>query len=406
MKRYLLFFLILLVLGAGLGVWLLRDPGYVLVSRGFTSIEMSLWLAVLGWLVSLVVAMLLISLLFQVLGMGEWWARWQGLRRQGSSAKALQEGSLALELGDWKRAERLLFNAARLSPQPLPAYLAAARAAARGQAFDRADQYLLLAEEQGNRLAVGLARARLLLEGGRWEQASILLARLQDSHRKDDHILLLRIEALIRLQKWGELSELLPTLQKLPEGEQGRFEALEKHAHREVMRWVALAGGRVDRPYAIKKLRKYWEGLPRRLRNDAELIAVYADELVRVGGDDEAEALLAEALPQQWTNAGIEVYGRARSTRPDQALARAQAWKMAHPHNPALLLALGRLQLQNRHWQEARDYFEASLALHQSPEAHAELIRLLARLDEGEAGRQVVESMATQNTRLPDLPLP
>lgn len=405
MKRYLLIVLILLVAGAGLGLWLLRDPGYVLLSRGLVSVEMSLWLAALAWLASLVVAIVAMDLLLHLLGLGEWWARWRGQRRQAASARALQEGSVALELGDWKKAERQLFNAARLSSGPLPAYLAAARAAARGEAFDRADKYLLLAEEQGNRLAVGLARARLLLEGGRWEQAGILLARLHDQHRKDDHILLLRIEALIRLQKWGELSEILPTLQKLPAGEHGRFEALERHAHREVMGWLAVSGGRLDRTHAIKKLHRYWEGLPRRLRQDSELVAAHAGELVRVGGDDEAEALLADQLGRQWSNAGAEVYGRARSTRPDQALARALRWKEQHPHNPVLLLALGRLCLQNRRWDEARDYFEASLALRQSADAQAELIRLLARLDE-QGGRERVEALAAQHQRLPDLPLP
>lgn len=406
MKRSLILSLLLLGTGVALGLWLLRDPGYVLLSFGLTSVEMSLWVAALLWLASLLVAMLVIDLLLRLLGFGEWWSRWRRRRNLERSATALQDGTVALEKGEWKRAERLLFSAARQSPQPLPAWLAAARAAARGQSLERAEQYLVLAEERGNRLSVGLARARLLLGVGRWEQAAVLLARLQDRFRKEDSVLMLRVEVLTRLQKWGELAELLPLLQKRGKGDDPQFEALEKRANREVLAWIGQAASRADRSYTVGRLRQYWDGLPKRLTQDEELQAAYASELIRVGADDEAEALLATLLERGWSNLTIEAYGRARSTRPDAALARAKAWEQKHPHNPALMLALGRLCLQNRRWDEARHYFEATLALQKSAEAYAELIRLLAQLQPQEAPRVVVESLAATSLRLPDLPLP
>lgn len=406
MKRGLLLLLILLSLGAAFGLWLLRDPGYVLLSWRLTSVEMSLWVAGLAWFCSLIVAVVVIDLLIGVLGINQIWARITRSRNLERSARAFHEGSVALEQGEWRRAERLLFTAARLSSEPLPGYLAAARAAARGQDFDRAEQYLVLAEERGNRLAVGLARARLLLAAGRWEQAAALLARLQDKFRKDDQVLMLRVEALTRLQKWGELAEILPGLQKSMGSDDVHYEALEKRAHREVLAWIALTGSRADRAYAARKLRKYWESLPRRLRADDDLLAHYASELTLVGADDEAEGLLADVLVRNWSNVAVEIYGRTRSTRPDQALARAESWKEAHPHNPALLLALGRLCLQNRRWEDARQYFEAALELRKTPEAWAELVRLLARLDPAAAGRHAADSLEPSSPRLPDLPLP
>ncbi|MDQ8036328.1 MAG: heme biosynthesis HemY N-terminal domain-containing protein [Pedobacter sp.] len=406
MKRGLLLILILLCLGAVLGLWLLHDPGYVLVSWRLTSIEMSLWVAGLVWFASLVAAVFLLDLLIGLLGVNHLWERWTRSRNLERSARAFHEGSVALEQGEWRRAERLLFSAARLSSEPLPAYLAAARAAARGQDFDRAEQYLVLAEERGNRLAVGLARARLLLAAGRWEQAAALLLRLSDKYRKDDQVLMLRVEALTRLQKWGELAEILPGLQKRLGTDDPHYEALEKRVHREVLAWIAITGSRADRAFAARKLQKYWDSLPRRLRADDDLLASYASELLQVGADDEAEALLADVLERNWSNAAIEVYGRTRSTRPDQALTRALGWKDAHPHNPALMLALGRLCLQNRRWEEARHYFEAAVELRKSPEARAELIRLLSRLDTAATGQHVAEMTEPHAPRLPDLPLP
>ena len=405
MKRWFFLALTLLALGALLGVLVLRDPGYILISWQQTSVEMGLWLGGLLWLLSLVAAVATIDLLFKLLGFSDWWVRFINGRRHRRSQQAFEEGIARLERGDWKRAERQLFNAARLSTHPLPAYLAAARAAAQGQAWERAEKYLVLAEERGNRLAVGLARARLLLMAGQWEQAVVLLVRLQDKHPREEAVRRLLIEALTRLQRWADLADLLPQMQKALKGETA-FTALEKRANREVLAWIGQTSGRADRAYTVKRLQDYWLALPRRLQGDEELQAAFAGELVRSGADDAAEALLSDTLSRQWSNAGIEVYGRARSTRPDQALARAEAWRTEHPNNPALMLALGRLCLQNRRWLDARAYFEAALALRKSPEVYAELIRLLTQLDDREANRYVVESLGQLNARLPDLPLP
>lgn len=405
MKQGLLLSLLLLGLGAVLGLWLLRDPGYVLVSRGTTSVEMNLWVGLALWGLSVLAALVAVELFVRLVGVGGWWTRWTGQRQLQRSVRNLQDGVVALEKGEWQRAERLLFSAARQSSQPLPAWLAAARAALRADAVDRAEQYLVLAEERGNRLAVGLARSRLLMEGGRWEQAAALLARLQDRFRKDDAVLRLRLEVLTRLQKWGELSELLPLLRRNKEAD-NRFEALERRACREVMAWLGQAASRSDRSYTVGRLRLYWEGLPRHLRQDEELRVVFAEQLIRIGADDEAEVLLAAMLDRDWSPAAIEAYGRTRSTRPDQALARARGWEEKHPHNPALMLALGRLSLQNHQWEAARHYFEATLALRKSSEAYAELVRLLSRLAPAEAGPVLMASVEAAGMRLPDLPLP
>jgi HemY protein len=70
-------------------------------------------------------------------------------------------------------------------------------------------------------------------------------------------------------------------------------------------------------------------------------------------------------------------------------------------------LALGRLCLQNRLWDKARDYLEASLVQSRSASACAELARLLAH--QGEIGRSnqlFQESLGLLEQHLPTLPLP
>lgn len=407
MKRYFLAALLLLCLGGGLGLLVQRDPGYVLVVWAQEGVELSFWLAALLWVLSLVVAVVVVDLLFKVLGFSSWWSRWSAGRRARKSQQAFARGSELAELGEWKRAERLLFQAAKLSASPLPAYIAAARAAARLQAFDRAEQYLVLAEERNNKRAVEIARARLLLTAGHWETGAVLLRRLHQAKPADTAVSKLLVDALSRLQRWGELADILPgLLQSAGFKDDPEFARLEKKANREVLGWISHSGSRVDREFTHKRLRDYWAALPKRLRHDEELLAAYAAQLIQIGRDDESETLLAEALDKHWNNAAVELYGRARSTRPDQALARAQAWLPQHPNNPMLMLTLGRLALQNRQWLAARDYFEQSLALRKSSEVYAELIRLLTQLDDRDANRYVIEGLGLMAARLPDLPLP
>lgn len=252
MKRYALTLLILLVLGALIGLWLLQDPGYALISQGLVSLEMSLWVMAGAWFASLVIALITIDVLLHILGLGEWWAKWRGARRQKNSNKAFQIGFIALETGDAKTAERQLFNAARHSSFAFPAWIAAAHAAAKNNAFDRAEQYFLLAEEQGNRLAVGLARARLLLKYGRFEQAAIQTTRLYDQHRKDTVVLALHLQLLSRLQKWEILVGLLPSLSKPAAENRDDFLIHASSACHEAFQGLVHRTGRLERVHLQK----------------------------------------------------------------------------------------------------------------------------------------------------------
>jgi HemY protein len=406
MKRYLLTLLILLMLGAALGMWLLQDSGYAILSRGNTSVEMSLWLLTSAWFISLVIALIALDIVLHFLEIGKWWDRWRGARRQKTSNKAFQEGSIALAEGDYKKAERQLFNAARHSAYPFPAWTAAAKAAAENHAFDRVEQYFLLAEEKSNRLTVGLARSRLLISYGRLEQANIYLTRLYEQHPKNTTVIERYLTVLARLKKWDTLVNLLPNLPKpASENHDAFWEAIHLSCP-VVFKGLIHQGGRIDRVHTQKKLQDFWKSLPRFLQKDSEMIVVYADALAHTGSDNDAEIILAEQIDRQWNNRAVEAYGRVRSLHPDKALAKAQHWKAQHPHNPMLLLTLGRLSLQNRQWPEARDYFEAALALHHHPDTQAELLRLLDRQDPQAAAHRRQETYRAQQAHLPDLPLP
>lgn len=406
MKRAFILALLLAATGGFLGLLMLKDPGYALLAYHETSVEMSLWVAAALWLVSVFLAVVVTDLLFKLFNLQQWFASWSGARRQRKSLRLFSLGMQQLETGEWSKAERNLFNAARYSAEPLPAYLAAARAAQKLLAFDRSEKYLVLAEEKHNRLAVGLARARLLSDAGRWEQAAIQLRLLREQFPNEAEPIKRLVQALEKLNQWGELADLLPSLRKRVSRNDAEAWSLERQANEEVMEFIASSGTRVNQEYTRKRLMDYFEALPRKLRDDDELLGSYAACLIEITAHDDAEKALRERLQKRWQSRLIELYGRCLSTDPTRALEFAERFLAAHPHDAQLMLTLARLNLQNRQWNRAREFYESAIGLKKSPEAYAELVRLLIRQNDHQAHRYLVEGLQLMAGKTPDLPLP
>ena len=163
----------------------------------------------------------------------------------------------------------------------------------------------------------------------------------------------------------------------------------------------------MERASALRRLKEYWSALSPALRAQPELAESCAEGMAKLGFDDEAEQLTREALERQWHHGLLLLYGRLRTSFPDQALKQAQSWQSRHAGSPVLWLTLGRLHLQNRDWQSARECFEHSLSLGKSTEAYAEYVRLLQHLNDPEAIHYLVAGLQQLTNRpLPPLPMP
>ncbi len=406
MKLNYLLLLLCLLAGGALGLAMLEDPGYVLLSWHGLTLASSLWTALVVASVAVTLLFLFLQALLHISRLPQWWSSWWGRRRQSVALELLERGSDALEIGQWTRAEGLLFKAARRLERPFSAYLLAARAAAAQKAMDRAQHYLALASEGGHRLATGLARARLQLDAGAWEQATAELHHLHHDHGNQVEVIKLLLHSLAKLGRWGEIAELLPSLRRHARRQDGDAWVLERQAHEQVLAHIAASGTRINRSHTEQRLRAYYRALPRRLREEPGVVSAYAQALIDSDHDDLAVALLQERLHRQWQSTWVELFGRCRSSAPAAALESAEAWLATHPHDPILLRALARLCLQNRRFGEARAYFESALQIDKQPETYAELIRLLVRLNDHQAHRYLIEGLQLMSGKLPDLPLP
>nr|WP_313407179.1 heme biosynthesis HemY N-terminal domain-containing protein [Pseudomonas sp.] len=410
MKRL---FWLLLLLAIAAGVYLLSlaieaDRGYVLFAYKGFRYQSGLW-AFLGLLVVVVVFYYLIKWTLRLLLSSTRLANpWSRLHRTRRARQASEQGMLDLAEGRWARAQRQLTRAAEADSQPLMYYLGAARAASKLGEHEQSDALLerALNKQPQAELAIALTHAELQRSRGDSDAALETLQAMRERH-PGHHLVLRQLQRLyLQRQDWSALLGLLPELRKEKALPAAELDELERETWRGRLAEVGeygLAQGEA----ALQPLSKAWNQLSVSLRNEPELIATYVEQLRRLGAQEEAEEVLRGALKRDYDSRLARFYGVLRGADPARQLQTAELWLKQHPEDPALLLTLGRLCLQNQLWGKARDYFETSLKLERHPETCAELARLLAQLGELERSNQLLlDSLGLLHQGLPPLPQP
>jgi len=406
-KRSILKLLVVLLIAGVAGALMARDPGYVLMVWGDASLETSLWFALLlllaGWLLWRMLALIL-AVLFGSRGSIE---AWRQRRQERRVRQETTRGLLALIEGDWPRARKELDAAAAHMDEPLLLRLGAARAAHEmGDAAGR-DDYLEAAGAGSPkaRLAVGITRASLDIDDGRWEQALAILLTLRKEAPRNAEVLRMLRSTYEALEDWQALAGILPDLRRAGVVDEADSAAFERQVWcAELHRAARVDAGRDGRQQALEQA---WNRIPKALRKDPVLLQAQVRELQDLSAHVAAEKLLRESLQSSWEDALVSLYGWVQGSDPAGQLAEAEAWLTARPNNPALLLTLGRLAMRQHQWDKAREYLEASVAQHKTAEAEAELGRLLLHRGDFEAAaRHLADSVRQMRTLLPELPLP
>jgi HemY protein len=393
MKIGLLVLLVAILLGGLLGTLVGRDPGYVLVAYGETAVETSLWFAVLVVLIGFLLIRLVVFLLVRFGSSGGRLGAWRRNRRARTARAQTLQGLVLMEEGHWQDAHRLLSASAPRAAEPLINYLNAARAAHEMGDEQRRDELLHLAHESTPqaRFAVGLAQAKLQLEGERWEQCLATLLQLRSESPRHAQVLSMLVSVYQNLPDWTALIDLLPILKKSKVFPAERYATVAREA------WIERIS------HADDALADVWNGVPRDLKRNASLVAAYARACISQGDEDSAERALRSVLDKDWDPELVMRYGEIQSSDCRRQLVVAEAWLKQRPSDAGLLLTLGRIALMNEQWAKAREYLEASLRLKRSTEVYGELGRLCSAQGEIERGS---EYFAMSLSSLPDLPLP
>jgi HemY protein len=349
--RWLLLLIVVAALAAFGWHWVAEDPGYVLVRLR-------------GWRVeTTVVAALVIVLLAWAILTGLWrLARWpfgaMTRRHRRVSRQRLGSGLVALMEGRHGEAERDLERAARLAELRGPALLASAEAASNRGEPARALEALNRAGQAAPQ-AARVVRARVLRRDGKPAEALALLGPEADSGSLTPggwHELALA--ALAAGEPRRALAALEPLQKSGALGTQ-RYTALETRV------LVAAIGADTDG----QALNALWSQLPKGQRRTPAVIDAYARRAAAFGLALPAMDELESALRREWSPQLAETWGTLEGDDLDARLRRAEAWLDAHPNDPGLLLALGRMCVRQQLWGKARTYLERSLAIAPSPGA-------------------------------------
>jgi len=359
--------IIALGIGIALGVMVYRDPGYVLLAWDVWTIELPLWLLLL---MAYVFTWVLLSFSALVHACSDSLRRLGHAIRTAKTKRAdrlLSEGLTLLARADYLAAERRLVKAAQLSPQPLLAYLGAAKAARAQNAEARALSYMTAAQNHGAKeeLAVGLEKAKIEIESEDVTQALNTLEECERLAPKHPALTALLLQVALKTHDLDRLRDVLENAASshaTPEDVQ----SLEKAAIQ-----VLLTHFKASQ--AFQDASHFFARLPRRLQNDIDTVCAYVDVLIACGEHEKARKLIEQKVKRQWSSELIKRYGLVRGKNPITQLKQAEAWLLQQSNDPNLLLTLGRLYQQQQFWGKAKLLLQKSIGIKPQPEAYFEL---------------------------------
>lgn len=354
--KLLLILIIALALGGTL-IWLADfQPGFVLLQYGQWSLETSLIVFVVMFLMLLFAGYFVLRSTLLLKQSPARLANWQKQLRQKRASQALTKGLITLEEGRWVEAERLLVRHAGNSETPLLHYLAAARAAQKQSAPTRRDNYLKLAHEttEGADIAVGVVQAELQLSAGQKEQALATLQHLRQVAPKHPYVLQLLQQLYQETDQWQAVQSVLPDLRKRHVLDNSAINELSAEAAVGQLHHALL---RED----WQRMTQIWEQTPAKVRNSEALLIPYVKGLIAQGEYGQAITLIEQYQRKHWSDQLIYQYGLIPGASLLKRLAFAEKYLKQHEENPWLLLTLGRLAAGSKLWAKAEAYLRTSI---------------------------------------------
>ena len=342
------------LVGTSLATLLIYDNGLVSMVWGDWVIETSVSFLLVSLIILFVVIYFSIRLLSSLWNMPKFWRKNRRLSQYKKAETALAKGMVALEHGDWRKAEKELIKTAKQSEEGLMHYLSAAKMAHNQKAYKRREHHLAQAREHhiDDYLTIGLVEARLLAESEP-EQARAILETLHEQAPKNITVLVELAHILKKLKAWQALGEIFPELKKsraMDKAEQAELEA-------------QLLAGKFSLINDQDALHHLWEQMSSERKLIPIVLAEYVEKSLGWGLEKGLSDLIERALKKQWDDRLAYQYGRIASGEPTERLKTAELWLKGHEKNPVLLLTLGRLACRAQLWGRGQNYLKESLKI-------------------------------------------
>ena len=365
-------------LGAGF------NDGYVLLVMPPYRAEISLNLMLLVLLALFLAFYAVLRGLSLTFGLPRQVREYRQRRQRDQAAAVFQDAVRLLFEGRFGQALKKASEAHAAGTAPGLSALIAARAAQRMREGEKQQGWMARAQQSDPRTeaATLMLEAEMMNEGRNFDAALAALGRLQA--RQGRHIAALRLELRAR-QGIGDWDGVLKLARQLV-----KRDALPVTVVGEIRTQAHLAN--ISQRMGDKaQLIRYLRSVPDFERERRVALAA-AKALAGLGADGEAqkliEAVLDGAPDDAWASELVAIYGRLSGADQMARIAKAEAWLLRHPDEARILMALGRMCERKKLWGKAQTYFEASLAVETTQEAHLELARLNDELARPEAANK------------------
>lgn len=385
--RVLLWLLALFALAVGVSLAFGYNDGYVLIVLPPWRVELSLNLFAALLVGGFLLGHLVLRLVSHTLRLPQAVRAFRERKRREKASRALREAVQQLFEGRYGHALKNAAVSHAAGEAPALSALVAARAAHFLRDARREEEWLKRAAEHDAEAHAArlMTEAELHVDARRFDAALEALNALQEGGGR--HIAALRLALRVH-RGLGRWDDVLKTARQLEKHRALTHEAalpLKQRAHRENLR---------AREGDARALAAYWTAVPTEERRDPRLAAAAARALVAAGDGASAQRIIERQIDVDWDSELAGLYAECRGGDTLARIARAEKWLEQHPQDARLLLALGRLCREQQLWGKAQSYFEASLAIQPSQEAHVELATLFAQLGRSEESNQAYRSAA------------
>jgi HemY protein len=363
------FWTLVVFIGAvALALVLREHAGNVLIIAQPWRIELSLTLAVLLLIAAFVILYIVLRVLAWIGGGPDRFRSWRSLRSEKRDHDLLESGWIKVLEGRYADADKdlaKLIGRTRSGGRKVLAGLASARASHQLGEFSRRDEALALASSSAKnnprlREATAIVAAEMYLDQHRPQEALELLRPLQDASSpqlQSTHLLLRAYRQLHDHERIYELTRLL-----------ARRGAIEKTEARQLIETSAAARLQAGGKDSFKAI---WGDLKSDERSLPDIALAAASIQSAAGNLDDAAKILESALDVRLDPRLLNAYAQCPAEQVQRRLSKAEGWLKAHPDDPALLAALGKLCLTGELWGQGERYLLRSMKLRSDMRIHA-----------------------------------
>ena len=380
MRRPLILVACALLIGATIGFLLQKEQTYLLISTKSISFEMTIWMALIIYLLSVSFVIGILVLISWILG-GSGFKSWLISRKKRKNLLDTIKGLIYFSDYDWKNSLTSLERSASNSLMPSVNYIYAAKAAAEIDDYDRAYQSLALLKKSDPNAStlVEKIRSELLLREERFQEAIQISMDLLTKLPKDTGNIKILVDCYYITEDWTALQRLLPHIKKNRALVDSSFESLELETYENL-----LKSFRVESNLKVKDNREkaddVWETMPKHIQNNPAIIASYFDLLKQIDDTGKLSSLMIKSIEKSWNDDLVRRLGSLNSSAPEKIISVVEKWLIKKPENVALLTCLGDICVGAKLLGKGHDYYCAAINIEPSPSLFFKLGNVLSAI--------------------------